>query len=368
MLLRFILALIIFSGAISTSFANENIISFTQRIDQAFGGGQCPDEARAAGIAKAKADALEQAGTYVESMSVVEDFVLKKDETMALAAGVLKTDVLGQRNYGTENGFGMILDIEIAVDKAILADRLVQIKTDQVLLRKYQELQNREAELLARIKKLESLATLSDNQNTISKETSDDYRTAVQGLPAVELNRKALELWSNGRFSEPRQALDFLDQALALDPINTTTINNRGVALFQLGQKQKALDEFNKALKMAPGYADGYNNRAIVYMAQKKYKMAEQDFTRVLELMPLRVEAYINRAVTRKHQWLHHLALEDYKRAMVIDPDHSKQQDQQDSASLEFNELERICIKAYRACSLGLCKSLTYLKSKDFCQ
>lgn len=367
MFLRYLLAALFITVATTPVWANQNTISFTQKIDQGFGGGQSPDEARSAGIAKAKADALEQAGTYIESMSVVEDFVLKKDETMALTAGVLQTDILHQRNYGTDNGFGMILHIEIAVDKTVLADRLEQIKTDRVLLRKYKELQDREEELLARIKKLEADVAGNENIKEISKETTKKYRTAVKGLPAVDLNRKALELWNKGNFSDPRKALELLDRALALDPKNTTTINNRGVALFQLGQRQKALETFNKALKLAPDYADGYNNRAIVYMAEQNYKLAEEDFSKVLDLMPTRVEAYINRAVTRKHQLQYYKALEDYQKALIIDPDR-KQVDQQDSATLNYNELERICKKAYKACSLGLCKSLTYLKQRDICQ
>lgn len=368
MIFHFLLTIIFLTVPATSVVAGGETVTFVQKIDQGFGGSQSADEARASGIAKGKADALEKAGTYVESMTVVEEFVLKKDEVMALAAGVVNTEIVSQKNYGTDNGFGMMLELRVEVDKSILANRLEEIKTDRVLLRKYTELQTRETELLARIKQLETLTRTGKNKTASNKEATSRYRSAIQSLPAVELNRKALNLWKDGRFSDPKKAMEFLDQALALDPGNTTTINNRGVAYYQLGQRQSALDEFNKAVKTAPDYGDAYNNRAIVYLAMQKYSMAEQDFSRVLELMPMRVDAYINRAVARKNLLQHQLALEDYKRALLIDPNHSRQQRQEDSASLNYNELERICQKAYTACSLGLCKSLSYLKSKEFCE
>lgn len=366
MIVKFLLTVIFITFSANQTLADQSVMTFTQEIDQIFGGGQSPDEARTAGVAKGKSDALEKAGTYVESYTVVEDFIMKKDEVLALAAGVLKTEILSQRNYGTDNGFGMILNIKVEVDKSVLASRIEQIQTDKGLLHKYEELQNREAELLARIRELEKMS--SKNSKAKSGDAIAEYRNTIQQLPAVELNRKALELWSKGHFTDPQAALDLLDQALALDGTNTATINNRGVALFQLGQKQNALLAFDKAIKLKTDYGDAYNNRGIFYLARQNYSKAEEDFSRVLEIMPMSVEAYINRAVARKHLLKHQLALEDYKRALVIDPHAGKQSGAKDSASLSYNELERICQKAVKACELGLCKSLDYLKSREFCQ
>lgn len=350
---------------VSAEDSQEQIIRFFQKVDQSFGGSQSPDDARAAGIAKGKAEALEGAGTYVESMSIVEDFILKKDETLALTAGILQAEVVSQENYATENGFGMVLGVQVDMDRSVLATRIEQISTDRVLLRKYEELQDREEALLERIKALEALTGSSGSDTAGSKQTTQSYRTAIQALPAVELNRKALESWQDGHFTEPRDALVLLDQAMALDPKNTTTINNRGIALYQLGQKEAAIEAFSQAVDLAPDYADAYNNRGIAFMALQNYRAAENDFSRVLELMPMRVEAYINRGVARKNLWQHHEALEDYQRALLIDP--ARRQVEQNSARLDYRELERICDKAQTACRLGLCRSLTYLRERELC-
>lgn len=346
----------------------ELVTEFVQKVNQPFGGSQSPDEARSAGIAKGKAEALERAGTYLESYTLVEDFVLQKDETLALTAGVLKTEVISQENYATQEGFGMILDLQVVVDKSLLEKRLEQIQTDQALLRKYTELQAREAALLARIKKLEAMTGDDQSERGRAVDTVDEYRSAIQALPAVGLNRKALELWGAGKFTNPEEALALLDTALSLDPNNSLTINNRGVALYQLGRRKEALAAFGEAIELAPEYSDAYNNRGVIYMAQHDYQAAEMEFSKVIELAPLRVDAYINRGVARKNLWKHHLALEDYKKALTIDTKGSTQKSAEDSANLDFNELGRICDKAQRACRLNLCRALDYLKKQDLCQ
>lgn len=343
------------------------VVQFFQEVNQPFGGSQSPDDARAAALAKGKAEALEKAGTYLESYTVVEDFVLQTDETLALTAGILQTEVVSQQNYATDAGFGMVLDIQVDMDKSVLATRLEQIRDDRVLLRKYKELQSRESVLLERIKELETQTQASRPASEVTNDTVEDYRSAIQALPAVGLNRQALESWQNGQFLDPREALALLDQALALDPKNVTTINNRGVALYQLGQREAAVEAFSLAVAQAPDYADAFNNRGIAYMAMQDYQAAEEDFTRVLELMPMRVETYIDRGVARKNLWRHHEALEDYQRALLIDPHHAHRQAGQDSANLDYRELERICEKARAACRLELCNSLNYLRERKLC-
>ena len=346
--------------------ASPVVEEFVQNIDQPFGGSQSPDEARIAAIAKGKAEALERTGTYFESYSLVENFVLEKDESLALTAGVLNTEVISQENYATQLGFGMRLTLKISVDTSILENRFEQIKTDRALLRKYKELQSREAALLARIKELEANTAAAESQQ--ERFAMDKrYRTAVQALPAVELNRQALTYWVDGRFSDPEAAIALLDQALQLDPDNTLTINNRGVALFQLGRRGEALEAFNRAIRHTPEYGDGYSNRGILEMAQQAYLEAETDFSRVIELSPMRVDAYINRAVARKNLWKFEQALDDFQRVLALDPAAVIKQSDAGSVSLDFNELSRICDKASRACTLGLCRGLEDLQEKKLC-
>jgi len=81
------------------------IKTYTHTVKQQFGGSQSPDEALIAAIAKVKREVLEKAGTYLETMTVVENSQVEKDEVLALAAAVLKTEIVSQKNYASEESF-----------------------------------------------------------------------------------------------------------------------------------------------------------------------------------------------------------------------------------------------------------------------
>ena len=58
------------------------------------------------------------------------------------------------------------------------------------------------------------------------------------------------------------EALGAFGRALALAPGDAKTMNNRGVALFQLGQKDAARQDFERALRLDPCLVDARNNLA----------------------------------------------------------------------------------------------------------
>jgi len=116
-----------------SSIAFANIETITSTVKQPFGGNQSPDDARIAAIAKAKREALERAGTYLESLTIVQNNVLEKDEIIALAAGVLKTEVVSQKNYATEDAFGIIIVAKVDVDTSTLEKRVKAFLKDRSL-------------------------------------------------------------------------------------------------------------------------------------------------------------------------------------------------------------------------------------------
>lgn len=135
--------------------AQATIKTFTKVVNQPFGGSQSPDDARIAAIIKAKREVLEEAGTYIESFTVVRDFSVEKDEILALAAGVLKTEIVSQKNYTTGDAFGITIVAKVDVDTSILEERIKKLLQDRTLLEKYRKIQQREKQLLTKIAKLQ---------------------------------------------------------------------------------------------------------------------------------------------------------------------------------------------------------------------
>ena len=124
---------------------------FTKTVRQVITDDQSLDEAKAAAIERAKREALEQTGTYLEALTEVkasnnEDFT--KDEILALTAGVTKVNVISQKKTeGETPAIEMVLKIE--VDTAILDERVKKMLNDRALQKKYDESQkDREAKAI----------------------------------------------------------------------------------------------------------------------------------------------------------------------------------------------------------------------------
>ena len=128
------------SVALSTTSLAE-IRTYTYTLKQPFGGSQSPDDARINAIAKAKREVLEKAGTYLETLTVVKENRVAKDEIIALAAGVLKAEIVSQKNYATKDAFGIIVVTKVDVDTSILEQRVMKLLQDHKLRRKNRESQ-----------------------------------------------------------------------------------------------------------------------------------------------------------------------------------------------------------------------------------
>jgi len=94
---------------LSPCFSYAEIKIFTHTVNQPFGGSQSPDDARIAAMTKAKREVLEKAGTYLETLTVIKNHEVEKDEILALAAAILKAEIVSQKNYAKENAIGIII-------------------------------------------------------------------------------------------------------------------------------------------------------------------------------------------------------------------------------------------------------------------
>jgi tetratricopeptide (TPR) repeat protein len=201
-------------------------------------------------MAKAKREALERAGTYIESLTVVKDHVVEKDEILALTAGVLKAVIVSQKNYATEDAFGVVVVARVDVDTSVLEERVKKLLQDRTLLTKLQESQDREKELLKRI-------TLLEKQNQKLTESSSDerrerikeqFREASRKLAATELNKKALALWDLGFFSDVDKAIEHLNQAIMLDSDYAGAYHSLGLVYSTRGDYDRSIEYYNPGL------------------------------------------------------------------------------------------------------------------------
>ena len=319
-----ILLITLFLQTFSTATFAE-IKTYTYTVKQPFGGSQSPDDARIGAIVKAKREVLELAGTYLESLTVVRDSMLEKDEILALAAGILKAEIMSQKNYATQDSFGIIVVARVDVDTSILEHRVKKLLRDRNLLEKYRESQLREKKLLAKIEELEKQNKLLLLQKPHVKEKQKEllkkqFKKVTEALTAVQWNQKALGLWRERKFTDSNQALMFLNQAIRLDPNFADAYHNRGSAYLDLDQYDRAIDDYNQAIRLDPNSAPSYNNRGHWYYKKVQFERALEDYNLAIRLDPNLVFAYNNRGVAYANLGQHKQAIEDYDQAIRLDP------------------------------------------------
>jgi len=240
-------------------------------------------------MAKAKREALERAGTYIESLTVVKDHVVEKDEILALTGGVLEAVIVSQKNYATEDTFGVVVVAKVDVDTSVLEKRVKKLLQDRTLLEKHRESRQREGELLAKVERLEAengrLQALSaEGQEQKKTELKEQFHDAIQALTAVEWNQKILALWRDGKYTNPKEAIEYLDQAIRLDPKYAYAYNNRGNAYKDLGQYKRAIEDYDQALRLDPKYAYAHYNRGNAYKKIGQHANVANDYNKYLQI------------------------------------------------------------------------------------
>ncbi|MFA5029344.1 MAG: tetratricopeptide repeat protein [Patescibacteria group bacterium] len=118
-------------------------------------------------------------------------------------------------------------------------------------------------------------------QKTLKNETGDTR----------SLNNLAFELRQKG---QNEKAIDYLGQAIKLDPNYYLAYENLGEIYSELNQHDKAIENFNKVIELKPNYFIAYANRGFDYFLLGEAELAEKDYLKALELNPQFYQANLN--------------------------------------------------------------------------
>ncbi|MGD0277455.1 MAG: tetratricopeptide repeat protein [Syntrophales bacterium] len=304
-----------------SSFGEIQTIIHT--VKQPFGGNQSPDDALVAGTAKAKREALEMAGVYVEALTVVKDAKIEKDEILALTAGVLQAEVVSQKNYVTGNAFGIEIIVKVKVDTTILEEWVKKMLQDKTYIDQLKKDQEREKELLTRVAGLEKENEELSQKGQRSEKLKEQFQEVSQDLTAVNWVYQAFALWSHksNEYTNPLKAIEYLNHAIRLKPDYAEAYSNRGWAYANLGQYDRAVEDYNKAIQLKPDLAEAYSNRGLAYSKLGQNDRAIEDYNKAIQLKPDLAEAYSNRGLAYSKLGQNDRAIEDYNKAIRLKPD-----------------------------------------------
>lgn len=198
--------------------SKADIRVFEKEVEEVVGRDQSQEQVEAFALQKAKRLAVEEAGTFISSLTVVQNYILAKDEVTALASGMLQSQVLGVPSIVIKEGIVHVtVKAKITVDTAVLNQQIDifmrdkgALKERDDALKKMKELEDKLAHLKStEVKRLEEL-----NTQALALERDRDRQRLFreeQSLKAKgELSRAEAD-----RIAKEREMQDRINRTLA---------------------------------------------------------------------------------------------------------------------------------------------------------
>ena len=161
-------------------------------------------------------------------------------------------------------------------------------------------------------------------QNVVAgiRKTVEEIQTSVQKGSLPEW------IFQQGNFllmlGQTDKAIEAYSHTIELNPNNSATYNNRGVAYNIKSESDLAIADFSKAIEINSDHAEAYYNRGLVYSDKGDYDPAVKDLSKAIEINPDFAIAYNNRGVVYRNTDESDLAIADFHKAIEINSDHAE--------------------------------------------
>lgn len=142
-------------------------------------------------------------------------------------------------------------------------------------------------------------------------------------ISACEPSERTAEEWlSRGIVQTQRgqldKALESYEQAVELNPSDTTALVNRGLVKDELGDYEGAITDYSRAIELDPELTEAYYNRANTHHNQKQYALAIEDYSQAIAQSPEFAYGYVNRAINHELLGDVEQAISDLDQAIVL--------------------------------------------------
>jgi len=138
---------------------------------------------------------------------------------------------------------------------------------------------------------------------------------------ANALNNKGIALANLGKNEE---AIQCCDKALEIEPKNAYALYNKGAALANLGKNEEAIQWYDKVLEIEPEDADVLNNKGAALANLGKNEEAIQCCDKVLEIEPEDADALYNKGAALANLGKNEEAIQWYDKVLEIEPKNAR--------------------------------------------
>lgn len=156
--------------------------------------------------------------------------------------------------------------------------------------------------------------------NTLLKQEEDfesfDKTSKIVLNSTRELINKGIELSDLNRNKE---AIDFYDRALELNPKLIEAWYRKGNALFFLKIYERAIECFDKTIELEPNYTNAWGNKGVALAQLKKYEESIECYDKVIELEPKLAEAWYKKGIVLNDIKKYWKAIDCFNKAIGLD-------------------------------------------------
>jgi len=240
----------------------EKILQIPAEGISIIGSGITVDQAKEFALNDAKRNALESAGTYLESHTEVLNNMTQRDEIITFSGTMLKMDKLDYLNELVDNQFAIKAKICITIDTELLNKRIEDIRSNNAYKEMLEAEKERNDKLTARIKELQNSKNYGNQAEAIAKslQAGDWFNKGVDARLIEELD----------------EAIKCYSKAIELDNGFGYAYNNRGTVYFDKKNYSKAESDLKMAVQNLPDDAYPYFNLGMIYF-KMKYKQSAVD-------------------------------------------------------------------------------------------
>ncbi len=247
-------------------------------------------DARRIATQEAQRKALEQAGTFVASLTEVKEYRLTKDEVTTYTAGIVETNVVSSEDRGSAQHPEVAVRVSCRIDTDVLIRQIDRYQENEELrdqledMAKQQETLRKERDglvkqLAAEKDKSKAAETQQKLGAVLTNEESIDTTKHVWAHVAPQL-----DLYSGGEVNRQVRLGDLEDSAGKLEHVMQVNPDNQQ-ARFLLAALYEQNNDLQKAEGMLRDTIARHPNRPILHMRlgivlrqEKRYSEALQEF------------------------------------------------------------------------------------------
>ncbi len=279
----------------------------------------------------AKRNALEKAGTYVESLTEVKDAQVTRDEIRTYAAAVIEVTETREPKWEMQGqNLKVTVWVKALVDSNAVARQVAALRKDAQTTRELEALR-------AKVQQLEGQVAAANRQLPTAKgaevqRVKESRSAAIKAIEANELVMKATaaltgsealdSAYATGTLRKESlvRARQYTEQALKHDQDNVDALTLMASILYEEGQTAEAERVARKAVRLQPKHAMALGTLGFIVHQQGKNDEAIDVTRRAIALQPDSVPLHINLGGILYALGDKTGAVAEYREAVRLDP------------------------------------------------